>query len=290
MMKVGILASGNLGLHTIKMCIDIVKPLFIATDKGSDGIIFFAKEQHIPIFIGNPRNGKLRLFIKEHKFDIIFSINYLFLIKKDIIQLAKYPINFHGSLLPKYRGRTPHVWSIINNETNTGITAHIIDENCDTGDVVLQKEIPIKANDTGAIILEQYNDLYPSMVKEVLNLVVNDKLQLTPQNNNVASYFGKRTPEDGLIKWFWQKERIRNWVRAQAFPYPGAFAMIEGEKIVIDKIDFLEHTFDYEMPDGLILQDSPKILVKTSNGVIELKSIRTNINLCKKGKIFEYEN
>lgn len=69
-------------------------------------------------------------------FDNILSINYLFILGTEIIQRAKkYAINFNGSLLPRYRGRTPHVWAIINGESETGITAHLMNDLCDDGDM-----------------------------------------------------------------------------------------------------------------------------------------------------------
>ena len=71
--------------------------------------------------------------------------SYLFLIEKDIILHPRFlTFNIHGSLLPKYRGRAPHIWAIINNEKETGITAHVIDEKCDSGDIISQIKIKIE--------------------------------------------------------------------------------------------------------------------------------------------------
>ena len=289
-MKVGVLASGNLGLECLIRCKDEIFPLFIATDISSQGIHYFAKTNNIPLFIGNPRNGKLAAFIGDGSYDIIFSINYLFLIEEDIIAKAKYPINFHGSLLPKYRGRTPHVWAIINNEKKTGVTAHLIDRHCDTGNIVLQREFEIDSKETGADILNKFIYLYPRLIIEVCKLFESRKLMSKPQNNEIATYFGKRIPEDGLIDWNWQKERIYNWVRAQAEPYPGAYALLKGQKVIIDEIKYTNFGFNHNMPNGLILENFPNILVKTPNGVVELNKIRNRDLKCQKGKIFENEN
>jgi methionyl-tRNA formyltransferase len=104
--------------------------------------------------------------LKEHHIetDLILSINYLFLLDEEMISKLPLAINIHGSLLPKYRGRTPHVWSIINGETKTGVTAHIIDADCDTGDIVKQIVVPIEKDDTGATILEKYEKIYPELL------------------------------------------------------------------------------------------------------------------------------
>ena len=95
----------------------------------------------------------------------------------------------------------------------------------------------------------------------------------------VIKLFGKRTPEDGRINWNWQKERIRNWVRAQSYPYPGAFSFFNNNKIIIDEIKFSSHGFNFKDENGLILKVNPSIIIKTVNGALEVKKMRNNIEL-----------
>jgi methionyl-tRNA formyltransferase len=183
--------------------------------------------------------------------------------------------NIHGSLLPKYRGRTPHVWAIINNEKETGITAHKIDRDCDTGDIIRQIKIEIEENDTGASILAKYESLYLSLIESVLSDIKSNKVNAVRQDHTMATYFGKRTPEDGRIDWNWQKERIRNWVRAQADPYPGAFTFYEQSKIIIDEVMFSSRAYSSDMPNGMILSLDP-LEIKTPNGAIRILKMRSN--------------
>jgi methionyl-tRNA formyltransferase len=102
------------------------------------------------------------------------------------------------------------------------------------------------------------------------------------QDEYKATYFNKRTPEDAAINWDWQKERIRNWVRAQAYPYPGAFTIINNQRVIIDEIIYSDIGFKQDLPNGLVLGISP-VLVKTQNGVVELKTIRAGKELIEKG-------
>lgn len=272
---IGLLCSGELGLNTLKILAQNFVPQFIFTDKSSEGIIKFAQNNSIPVFIGNPRKNNPESFLKQFQTDLIFSINYLFIVEKMVLKHPKlFAINLHGSLLPKYRGRTPHVWAIINGEKETGITAHIMEEGCDTGDIVLQKKLLIKENYTGADILGKFKKIYPEMILELIRQIGNKKLKRVEQDNKRATYFGKRTPDDGQINWNWQKERIYNWVRAQAWPYPGAFSYLNNEKIIIDKINYSDFGFNNEIPNGLILKTEPEVLVKTPNGVVELQQVR----------------
>lgn len=272
----GILVSGNLGLKCLDFVNNYSDVSFVLTDKRSVEIIEYCKNKNIPHFIGNPRKGNGHDFIKTFSIDFILSINYLFIIDSTLINFPrKYAINFHGSLLPKYRGRTPHVWSIINNEKETGITAHIITEECDKGDIIYQEKIRILPDTTGGNLLEQYINIYPLIIEKVINMIENNQVILIEQDETKATYFGKRTPEDGEINWNWQKERIYNWVRAQCRPYPGAFTFYNNTKIIVHEIEYSEIGYDFVQENGTILQGGSQPIVKTPNGAVRLVTIET---------------
>ncbi|OFY63624.1 MAG: hypothetical protein A3H98_01035 [Bacteroidetes bacterium RIFCSPLOWO2_02_FULL_36_8] len=280
-MEIGLLISGLLGFEVIQKLLNHFNINFVLTDKQSVEIVRLCNEKKIACYAGNPRNGLALKKLPKINCDVIVSVNYLFLIEKDIIELPKkIAINFHGSLLPKYRGRTPHVWAIINNESETGVTAHVIDEECDSGAILAQKKIPISSEDSGGTLLEMFKKIYPDFVIEVLQNIRNNSYTAKPQNNLLATYFGKRTAGDGRIDWNWQKERIYNWVRAQAKPYPGAFTFYRGNKIIIHKIKFSEFGFHCTIPNGTILEINNKIpIVKTPNGCIEIIDFETDCTM-----------
>lgn len=287
MLKLAILCSGNLGLEILSKIVKKYKVVCVFTDKGSTSIVDFSIKENIPCFSGNPRKGNGYNFIQSFEIDVIISINYLFLIEDDIINYSnQLTFNIHGSLLPKYRGRTPHVWAIINGETKTGITAHLIDIGCDTGKIIHQIEIPIEAEDTGAVILNKYATEYFPLVEKVLNQLTTNTLDLKKQDESIASYFGKRTPEDGEINWNWSKTTIKNWVRAQADPYPGAFTYINNQKIIIDKVSIGKEIVNLKhYKNGEIFQTRPNIIIKVNDGTIILDRIRTEKCNFEIGKI-----
>lgn len=286
-MKLALLLSGSLGLKVLSNIYKTEEIAAILTDKNSVEISGFSKRKGIPCFIGNPRDGRASNFISKINIDLLLSVNYLFLVDKDVINWpALGPINFHGSLLPKYRGRTPHVWAIINNEKRTGITAHYMTEGCDEGDIIQQIEIPIEPNDSGAALLDKYHDIYPKLVRDVILQFSSNKINRITQDHSKATYFGKRTPADGNINWNWQKERIRNWVRAQSTPYPGAFSMINDKKVIIDWLEYDDHGFKQDQPNGLIMTVDP-VRIKTPNGVVRLDSIREGRESIKKHEILK---
>ena len=275
-MKVGFFASGNLGYHCLEQVFSKANPIFIFTDHKSTEIIKFSKNNDIPFFVGNPRNKEAEKFIKTFKIEVLFSINYLFLLDHHILNNAPdYSINIHGSILPKYRGRAPHIWAIINGESEAGITAHLIDSDCDSGGIILQEKIPIDDSCTGQDLLDVYFRKYPQMIMEIQSLIKNKQITVQNQDSSKATYFSKRNPEDGAISWNWQKERIYNWVRALSNPYPGAFTFYNDRKIIIDNIKYSQLGYSDSMPNGLILCTSP-FTVKTPNGVIEVVKFREN--------------
>jgi methionyl-tRNA formyltransferase len=285
-MKVGVLASGKLGYEVLTSVWATLNPSFVATDKNSKEIIDLANKSNIPLFTGNPRNGALTKFLDKLTVDAVFSINYLFILEKDAIARLNKIVNFHGSMLPKYRGRTPHIWAIINNEQYTGVTAHFVDEGCDTGPIILQEKIRIEPNDRGTDILIKFAAVYPALLLKVFDLLKSGEVIERHQDDSKATYFGKRTPDDGRINWYWQRERIYNWVRALSNPYPGAFTFLDGNKIVIDKISFHDGGFRSDDPDGLVKSISP-FLVKTPNGLVQLDDIRTGMEFISINKILQ---
>ena len=277
-LSVCLLVSGGLGLTLLKHialknnC--VIQSVF--TNKKSEEIINFCKEKNIACFAGNPRNGATADFRTSlnSRPDIILSVNYLFLIEDDLISYpTKYAINVHGSLLPKYRGRTPHVWAIIKNKKKTGITAHLITPECDKGAIVVQKEISILDSDTGGSILRKYNEVYPVLIDEVIEKVLSNNLEnsLIEHDETKATYYPKRTPEDGEINWNWQKERIYNWVRAMAPPeYPGAFFYDNSKKVIVQKIEYSEMGFHIGTENGTIIRrNTDNYIIKTPDGCVK---------------------
>ena len=203
-LTVCLLVSGNLGyslLDYLSQKDDIILHS-VFTDKKSDTIIEFCKKHRFPCFVGNPRENATASFRKELSAcpDILLSINYLFLIEDDLISYPlRYAVNVHGSLLPKYRGRTPHVWAIINREHETGISAHFITKDCDKGAILAQRRIPIEKDDTGGSILRKYKALYPELIDDVLLKIRADTVDAIEQDESKATYYPKRTPDDGEI-------------------------------------------------------------------------------------------
>lgn len=268
--KIGVLASGRLGLRALEQLYCRTELQFVLTDHRSTEIHEFCCKHDLPVFIGNPRKRNVAQFLLPFATQVLFSVNYLFLVDDIVLRHpSMYAINLHGSLLPKYRGRTPHVWAIINNETETGVTAHLMVRECDAGGILVQYKTTISPTDTGATILSRYESMYAEIIAELLDQIATNSIQAIPQDDAFATYFPVRAPNDGRINWSWQRERIYNWIRAQARPYPGAFFFFRGNKHFVHASRFSGCGFDSSLLDGTVLKYEP-LVVKTPNGALEL--------------------
>jgi len=184
--------------------------------------------------VKNVNEPSAGLWIKEKSPDLLLVVGWTQLLKPDLLGLPKFAcLGFHASLLPKYRGRAPVNWAIINGETVTGNTMIVLEPNADTGDIVAQRRIPITNEDTCRTIYEKVGQTEVEMLKEVLPLIQKGILPRRKQDDRQATVMPKRRPEDGRVEWTRSTREIHNWIRALTDPYPGAFSVLDGKHLWI---------------------------------------------------------
>lgn len=166
--------------------------------------------------------------------DLLLVIGWTRLIGPEILKLPRLGcIGFHASLLPRYRGRAPVNWAIINGETETGNSMFFLDGGVDTGDLIAQRRIPIAASDTCATLYEKVAASAVEMLRENLPLLKEGRAPRTPQDHALATVMPRRRPEDGLIDWEKDSAALDRWVRALTHPYPGAFTQEGGRRVLV---------------------------------------------------------
>jgi methionyl-tRNA formyltransferase len=166
--------------------------------------------------------------------DFVFSFYYRHMLKPPLLALAQRgALNMHGSLLPKYRGRVPVNWVVINGETATGATLHYMTAKPDAGDIVDQQAVPIAVDDTAVDVFYKVTGAAAAVLDRSLTALLAGNAPRKPQNLALGSYFGGRKPEDGRIDWRLPAARIHNLVRGVAPPYPGAFTTLNGSTLRI---------------------------------------------------------
>ncbi|WLH81862.1 bifunctional UDP-4-amino-4-deoxy-L-arabinose formyltransferase/UDP-glucuronic acid oxidase ArnA [Pseudomonas sp. FP2335] len=166
--------------------------------------------------------------------EYIFSFYYRNLLSEPLLATAsKGAFNLHGSLLPKYRGRAPANWVLVNGETETGVTLHRMVKRADAGAILAQQKVLIERTDTGLSLHAKLRDAATNLLRDALPQLAAGKLSETAQDESQATYFGRRTAADGKLDWKKPAEQLFNLVRAVTQPYPGAFCAVGEHKLIV---------------------------------------------------------
>ena len=185
--------------------------------------------------------------------------------------------NLHASLLPDYRGAAPINWALINGETKTGVTTFFIDEKIDTGAVILQKEIPIEADENAGALHDKLMNLGADLVTETLKNIaestVTTKLQLQTTDLKTAYKLNK---DNTKIDWNLDTETIYNLIRGLS-PYPTAWSFLKNREENPINVKFYDVEKEIKLHNedpGAILADKKEVKVATKDGFINLKEIQ----------------
>ena len=142
-------------------------------------------------------------------------------------------LQYHPSLLPKFRGPSSINWPIIKGETETGLTIFRPSDGLDEGAVVLQKKTPISAEDTlGTVYFDRLFPLGVSTMVEAADLVVAGKHKEIVQDESQASYEGWCRTAEAKIDWAKPVDHVFNLIRG-CNPAPGAWTTHNGKKLQI---------------------------------------------------------
>jgi methionyl-tRNA formyltransferase len=194
----------------------------------------------VPVVVVEDKMSAYYDELKRMQPDLILAIGWYYMIPQQMIDLAsKGAVGIHGSLLPKYRGNAPFVWAMINGEKETGVSLFYFEKGVDEGDIIAQGKIIINDADTIKEVLEKAKEASIRILLEYLPQLKDGIAPRIPQDHSQATIFPKRAPEDGKIDWSWDAARIKNFIRAQTKPYPGAFIIVNDKKVVIWDADIL---------------------------------------------------
>jgi methionyl-tRNA formyltransferase len=166
--------------------------------------------------------------------DLIFSFYCRSMIAPEVLALARGgAYNMHGSLLPKFRGRAPTNWAVLMGATETGATLHEMVAKPDAGAIVDQSAVPILPDDTARQVFEKVTVAAEQVLWRSLPAILAGHPPRLPNDLSQGSYHGGRKPEDGRIDWRQGAAQVYNLIRAVAPPYPGAFTVIGGQRLVV---------------------------------------------------------
>ena len=181
-------------------------------------------------------NAEFRAQLEALAPDCIVVVGYGRIIPGWMLELPRHGnINLHASLLPKYRGAAPIQWAIANGESVTGNTTMRIDEGLDTGDILLQREMAIAADDTSVTLAPRLAAMGAALLVETLAALDAGQLQPTPQDHARATPAPILAREDGRIDFSRDARTLCNRYRGFQ-PWPGAFTTFRGRQLALHAI------------------------------------------------------
>lgn len=209
---------------------------------------------------------------KNLKPDVIFAIGFSQLLKKEWLEMPRLGvIGFHPTMLPEGRGRAPIAWLIIEGAGVGAATFFLMGEGADDGPIFIQEKFLIDECDDSESVESKILSAITKALNNWLPKLKTGEWDPVPQDEAAATWFGKRTPRDGLINWHDKSKAIDRLIKAATRPHPGAYSFINGKKIKIYKSK-LEDTYKIKGAVGRILLFSRgNLLVKTGEGLIWLE-------------------
>jgi len=176
-------------------------------------------------------------FIKKLKADLAIVVAYGQIIPKEYLDLTKKGfINIHGSILPKWRGAAPIQRSIMNLDSETGITIMKIVEELDSGPVSNIYKIKLDHNNNAQEISEKLSLLAAEKILDNVDDILDDKVKFFNQDHSKATYANKISKIEGKINWNDKALSILGKING-LFPNPGAFFNFNGERYKILKAE-----------------------------------------------------
>ena len=167
--------------------------------------------------------------------DLLVNVSFHQIYRRDILDRVGI-INLHGSLLPKYKGRSVLNWAIINGEAEVGVTVHWVREQVDAGDIICQERVKVDLNDTALDVYKKSLPLYPRLCLAALDLIEKSAAKGVKQDESESRYWPQRTPKDSELKELnMPLKSLHDFIRALSDPYPNAFIRVGQKRITFKR-------------------------------------------------------
>ena len=266
-MRIIFLISKRTGLNCLKSFIKISKydVTVITLDDAQDhrssleDIVSYCSEMSIKLSVVK-NNKEFEDIISSEDVDYLFVCGWYWIISNQTLtRIKKKVLGIHHSILPRYRGFSPLVWSMILGDEIVGSSLFAITEEMDDGDVYHSWEVERNNKYIGEI-LDEIDEKIKCEFGLIFEDIILDQRQGLMQNQNKISYFSKRNKNSGLIDWSKDSVELINFIRAQTDPYPGAFFIHNGNQFIIESAQQFPSKF-YGVPGQIGLIKNNELVV-----------------------------
>jgi methionyl-tRNA formyltransferase len=220
-------------------------------------------------------NVELRATLEEIQPDAIIVVAYGRIIPQWMLDLPRFGnINVHGSLLPKYRGAAPIQWAIANGERETGITTMRLDAGLDTGDILLERAVPIAPDATSLDLYPILADVGAELLLETLRGLEIGTLSRKVQDHAHATLAPILTREDGRLDL--DRTAAQTYDRWRGFtPWPGCHTGFRGKRFLLDRLRAVEFDLPESIdPGALFMHEDKLVLGAAQNTALWLEEVQ----------------
>lgn len=208
-------------------------------------------------------------WLRAHEPDLIFCVGWSRLLGESVLRVApRGVVGFHPAALPANRGRHPLVWALVLGLKQTASTFFLMDSGADSGPLLSQLPIGIDFEDDASSLYAKVLELLPRQVETIVRGLEDGSLQPQPQDATYATYWRKRSVDDGRIDWRMESSAIRNLVRALSRPYPGAHFMYQGREVKVWRCSELAEAPPNAEPGKVLLVEGRHITVRSGCGAV----------------------
>lgn len=205
--------------------------------------------------------------------DVMVVAAYGLILPKAILEIPRLGcVNIHPSLLPRWRGAAPIQRTIFAGDKKTGVAIMQMDEGLDTGPVYLQHDYTLAAHETTPTLHDKLAEIGSHVLIETLDLLAENNITATPQDNANVTYAQKITKEEAHINWQQTAEQIDCLVRAFQ-PWPVAFTQWQGQAMRVWMTSVLNEK-STQAPGTIIRAAKEGIDVATGDGVLRLTHLQ----------------
>src|SRR5580704_12805405 len=227
---------------------------------------------HLPVIQPESikNNDEFRAQLTALQPEAIIVVGYGRIIPQWMIDLPRLGnINLHASLLPNYRGAAPIQWAIARGETATGVTTMRIDAGLDTGDILLQRDIPIKPTDSAETLGSELAVIGANLIVDTLRGLQAGTISPRPQDHEKSTLAPILKKEDGRIDFRLSAQEICN--RLHGFqPWPGAFTTFRSKNLHVCDAAVAHHS----IPRGELRVDGDHLFVGCEASALELLEVQ----------------
>src|SRR6202171_14784 len=221
-MRIAIVGQSDFGKAVLEAFLarrDTVAGVFSAPEKPGatfDPLRLAAEQRHVPVYqFGSLKTEEARQALRALDADLGVMAYVLQFVPQDFVTIPRHGmIQFHPSLLPRYRGPSAINWPIIRGDTRTGLTIFRPTDGLDEGPVILQKETPIGPDDTlGSVYFDRLFPMGVAALVEAADLIAAGRARATPQDQSSASYEGWCRSAEAKINWHSHVDRLYDLIR-----------------------------------------------------------------------------